>query len=84
MHIERVGMLSQRLRLTAPRLPTKLTSQRIETMINRETLTALYLEWVNDYASLETFAEHKGLTQHEALILLEVSKSCFENLHPEA
>jgi len=53
-------------------------------MINRETLAALYLEWVNDYVSLQTFAEHKGLTQHEALILLEVSKSCFENLHPEA
>jgi hypothetical protein len=53
-------------------------------MINRETLAALYLEWVNDYVSLATFAEHKGLTKHEALILLEVCKSCFENQHPEA
>jgi hypothetical protein len=53
-------------------------------MINRETLAALYLEWVNDYVSLQTFAEHKGLTQHEALILLEVSKYCLENQHPEA
>jgi hypothetical protein len=54
------------------------------TMINRETLAALYLEWVNDYVSLATFAEHKGITQHEALILLEVCKSCLENQHPEA
>jgi hypothetical protein len=53
-------------------------------MINRETLATLYLEWVNDYASLETFAEHKGLTTIEAGLLIATAKSCFENLHPEA
>jgi hypothetical protein len=53
-------------------------------MINRDTLAALYLEWVNDYVSLQTFAAHKGLTLNEALLLLEVAKSCFENIHPEA
>jgi hypothetical protein len=52
--------------------------------MNRETLTALYLEWVNDYASLDTFAEHHGLTPDEAGLLLVVAKSCFENPHPEA
>jgi hypothetical protein len=53
-------------------------------MINRETLAALYLEWVNDYASLDTFAEHRGITPNEAAFLLAAAKSCFENQHPEA
>jgi len=53
-------------------------------MFNRETLAAVYLQWVNDYASVDTYAEHKGITTQEALMLLEVARSCFENQHPEA
>lgn len=53
-------------------------------MINRETLTALYLEWVNDYLTLEHFAEHHGLTPSEAFVLIAVAQSCFENPHPES
>jgi hypothetical protein len=52
--------------------------------MNRETLTAVYLSWLNDYASLETFAEHHGLTPTEAAFVLAAAKSCFENPHPEA
>jgi hypothetical protein len=53
-------------------------------MINRETLFKLYLSWVNDYLTIEKFAEHHGLTVTEAATLLEVAQSCFENNHPEA
>jgi hypothetical protein len=51
--------------------------------MNRQKLRTLYLSWVNDYASLSTFAEHHGLYESEALILLEVAKSCFEHNHPD-
>ena len=51
--------------------------------MNRETLKNLYLIWVNDYVSINTFAEHRGLTDTEAMILLRLAKSCFENPHPE-
>lgn len=53
-------------------------------MINRETLSKLYLLWVNDYLTIEKFAEHHGLTLTEAALLISVAKSCFENLHPES
>ena len=52
--------------------------------MTRETLQNLYLQWVNDYASLATFAEHHGLYEAEALILLELAKSCLDHPHPEA
>lgn len=51
--------------------------------IYRESLSALYVEWVNDYLTIEKFAEHHGLTVTEAEALIEVAKSCFENNHPE-
>lgn len=50
----------------------------------RETLKSLYLSWVNDFVSLETFAQYHGLDATEAASLLLVAKSCFENSHPEA
>lgn len=53
-------------------------------MINRAALFDLYKTWVNDYLTLETFAEHHGLTEAEAEALLVVAQSCFENNHPEA
>lgn len=53
-------------------------------MITREKLTADYLDFVNNYLTVETFAEHRGLTPEEAKMLLAVSQSCFNNKHPEA
>ena len=52
--------------------------------MNRENLAALYLDWVNNYLTLESFAEHHGLTEIEAAQLLCVAQSCHENNHPEA
>jgi hypothetical protein len=53
-------------------------------MIDRESLSRLYLSWVNDYFTIEKFAEHHGLTYEEASLLIDVAQSCFENPHPES
>lgn len=52
--------------------------------ITREHLAAEYLDYVNNYASVALFAEHRGLTTEEGLAFLQVCKSAHENLHPEA
>jgi hypothetical protein len=52
-------------------------------MITREKLSALYLDWVNNYLTIEKFAEHHGLFVPEARALLDVAQACFENNHPE-
>lgn len=53
-------------------------------MITREQLFKDYTDWVNNYLSIEVFAEHRGLTQSEAKMLIDLAKSCFENNHPGA
>lgn len=52
-------------------------------MIDRQALRRLYLEWVNDYLTIEKFAEHHALHVDEAEQLVKVAQSCFENNHPE-
>jgi hypothetical protein len=52
--------------------------------MNRETLAAFYLDWVNNYLTLDTFAEAYGLTASEAAFVLHAAQSCHENPHPEA
>jgi hypothetical protein len=53
-------------------------------MITREQLSNDYLDWVNNYLTIEVFAEHRGLTKSEAKMLIDLAQSCFENNHPEA
>jgi hypothetical protein len=52
--------------------------------MNRTALAEVWREYLNDYLSLEKFAEHKGLTAQEAEWLLKVAQSAHENPHPEA
>lgn len=52
--------------------------------MTRETLAAIYLDWVNNYLTIEKFSEHKGLTPAEGLQLVTLAQSCFENHHPES
>lgn len=52
--------------------------------MTKEKLAAVYLDWVNNYLTIEKFAEHKGLYVDEAKILLSVAKQCFEKDHPES
>ena len=53
-------------------------------MLNREDFLNEYLDWLNNYLSIDKFAEHRGLTVPEAETYLKLCKSCFDNLHPEA
>ena len=49
----------------------------------REYLTEIYLDWLNNYASTVTFAEHNGITTDQALVLITLAKSVFESDHPD-
>lgn len=53
-------------------------------MITREQLFREYTDWVNNYLTIEVFAEHRGLTVAEGQILLNLAQSCFENNHPDS
>ena len=39
-------------------------------------LREVYLDWVNNYLSVDVFAEHNGLTYAQALDLIEVGRDC--------
>ena len=53
-------------------------------MITREQLVSDYLDWVNNYLTVDKFAEHRGLTKGEAHLLLTLGQFCNEHKHPEA
>jgi hypothetical protein len=52
--------------------------------MTREQLAEIYIEWVNDYCTIEKYAENNGLTLLEAQTLLAIARSCHYNPHPEA
>jgi hypothetical protein len=35
-----------------------------------DTLEAVYLDWVNNFLSIERFAEHYGITEQQAHLLI--------------
>ena len=52
-------------------------------MINREQLIDEYLDFVNNYVSISLFAEHRGLTESQGLLLVELAKLVFNSKHPD-
>lgn len=50
----------------------------------RTYLTELYLDWLNNYLSVAKFAEHNGITEAQAMSLLDVARSVFNTKHPDA
>lgn len=50
----------------------------------REILVELYLDWINNYVSISTFAEHNGLTPLHAQRLIDLGREVFTSKHPEA
>ena len=50
----------------------------------RDYLTALYLDWFNNYASLATFAEHNGITEAQAAEIIKTAREIATTQHPEA
>lgn len=52
--------------------------------MQREQLKNVYLDWVNNYVSIDTFSDHYGLHKHEAETLIELARCIYNNPHPEA
>ena len=52
--------------------------------MSRESLSKIYLDWVNNYLTIEKFAEHYGLYPKEAEILISLARDCLYEEHPEA
>lgn len=50
----------------------------------RQILLDLYLGYVNDYLSVEVFAEHSGLTTEQGQALINVARDVASGGHPEA
>lgn len=53
-------------------------------MVSREQLIDDYLDFVNNYLSVSLFAEHRGLTEVQARLLLDLAKIVFNSTHPDA
>jgi len=54
-----------------------------ESIMTREQLAAIYLDWRNNFLTVAGFAEHYGLYDNEAEMLINLARQCFENNHPE-
>lgn len=52
--------------------------------MSREQLAKAYVEWVNNYLTINAYAEHHGLTYTEADEFIKVARSCYYNPNPEA
>lgn len=50
----------------------------------RDTLNSVYLDYVNNYLTIEKYAELNGLTNGQASILISLAKLVFNSEHPEA
>ena len=46
-------------------------------------LQDIFLDWINNYLTVEVFAEHNELTINEATILIELGRSVHERLVAE-
>jgi hypothetical protein len=44
----------------------------------RDYLADLYLDWVNNFLTIEVFAEYYGLDDDDARYLLKLAKKCHE------
>ena len=56
---------------------------RGEYVAARKALNALYLEYVNNYLTIEKFAENNGLTTDQGQRLIELAREIHNSPHPE-
>ena len=50
----------------------------------RTYLKNVWLDWFNNYITVEKFAEHNGITTEQARLLLAIAGKVYETPHPEA
>jgi hypothetical protein len=53
-------------------------------MTTREKLMEDYADWRNNYLSPALFAEHRGLTEEEGKLLIELGRLIASHDHPES
>lgn len=46
---------------------------------NGHQLGSLYIEYFNEYLTIDKFSEHKNLTRYEASRILDIGKKAFED-----
>lgn len=51
--------------------------------MNRELLKNIYLEWRNDFLTVERFSEYHGLTVQQGSALIDLARNVFNSPHPE-
>lgn len=52
-------------------------------MTARDQLIAIYLDWKNNYVSIDRFAECNGLTNLQAREVVQLAMHVFDSEHPE-
>lgn len=50
----------------------------------RDVLIAAYKDYLNNYLSVEKYAEHNGLTEAEGQALLDLAREVINHDHPES
>lgn len=52
--------------------------------VARDTLSEIYLDYFNNYATLMTYADQHGLTEGQAGILIALARDVHTSMHPES
>lgn len=50
----------------------------------RDTLINAYLDYRNNYLTIEKYADHNGLLVAEAYVLINLARTVFNHNHPES
>ena len=50
----------------------------------RDQLINAYLDYVNNYLTIEKYAEHNGITENQATMLIVIASEVFNTPHPES
>ena len=48
-------------------------------LIAKMTLEEIYLDWINNFLSIQCFADHYGIGEDEAKQLIDACRSIFRN-----
>lgn len=52
--------------------------------MTREQLINVYMDWVNNFLTVEFFAEYYGLTDKQAETLINLARDVYNAPHPDA
>lgn len=54
------------------------------TITAREQLIMIYLDYLNNYLTVAKYAEHNGLTEGQAKVLINLATTVYHSDHPDA